>query len=326
MVVGFALTGHCNLRCPHCIRDDVISVKELDPALFFRIVDDAKTIWDDVRVSLTGGEPLVHRQFSDIITGIGERKIPYYFVSNGWHIKRIVPLLNRYPAAAVRLSLSGADEKVHDEERGRGSYRRVLLSVAILTYLGIPASLSIVIDRRSRHQIRQAADLAEELGCLGIHFILPQPVPGSMVRGTDLPPEDWWVVAAEVKALSAESRKSYIKLDYGAPFEGPEQTCDTFTGKRVYVDARGRLSTCCQLSEYGGGETDVVADLNECSLIDSWPLYVDQLRRQQALSAPAPCSKNVFDAFPCIRCARSIGKLEWIKDYPESVWSGAATI
>lgn len=324
MVLGFALTGHCNLRCPHCIRDDVVSVQELDPELMFRIIDDAQTLWGRTGVSLTGGEPLVHRRFADIIQGIGERELPYYFVSNGWHIKRIMPLLSRYPAAGIRLSLSGADESVHDQERGRGSYRRVLLSVAMLTYLEIPTSLSIVIDQRSRHQVRQAADLAEELGCIGIHFILPQPVPGSMIRNTDIPPEEWWGVAAEVRALAGEGRKTYIRLDYGAPFDGPEQLCDTFALKRVYVDAKGQLSTCCQLSEYGGGQSDVVADLREQSLVDAWPAYVEQLRLQQEMSVPPSCSTNVFDAFPCIRCARSTGKMDWIRAYPESVWSGAA--
>ncbi|HXC25606.1 MAG TPA: radical SAM protein [Gemmatimonadaceae bacterium] len=325
MVLGFALTGHCNLRCPHCIRDDVVSVQELEPALIARVVTEAVELWGagEVKVSLTGGEPLVHRHFAEIVEHVGERGLPYYFVSNAWHLKRIVPLLARWPAAAVRLSLSGADEVVHDAERGQGSYRRVLLGVALLTHLGIPASLSIVIDRRSRHQVRSAADLAEALGCVGIHFILPQPVPGSVMRNTDLPPEEWWVVAREVRALAQEGRRSYIQLDYGAPFDGPELPCETFAGRRAYVDARGRLSTCCQLSEYGNTESDVVADLHHVSLVDAWPVYVERLRAQQAMSAPRPEGGDAFDALPCIRCARSTGKMEWIREYSKSVWSGA---
>ena len=29
MYLGFALTEHCNLRCPHCISDDVTTVRNL---------------------------------------------------------------------------------------------------------------------------------------------------------------------------------------------------------------------------------------------------------------------------------------------------------
>jgi hypothetical protein len=41
---------------------------------------------------------------------------------------------------------------VHDTERGRGSFRRVLLAVALLTSRRIPTSLAFVVDRRDRHQ------------------------------------------------------------------------------------------------------------------------------------------------------------------------------
>jgi len=128
-----------------------------------------------------------------------------------------------------------------------------------------------------------------------------------------------------VRTLAAElGRSTYVQLDYGAPFDGAELTCDTFALRRAYVDARGRLSTCCQLSEYGGGEADVVADLHTMSLGEAWPLYVEQLGIQRRESAPAANGADAFGAFPCIRCARSTGKMSWIREYPDSPWSAAA--
>ncbi|HEX6939113.1 MAG TPA: radical SAM protein [Longimicrobiales bacterium] len=325
MLLGFAITQHCNLRCPHCIRDDVETVRELEPELIGRVLDDALAMWGDVTVSLTGGEPLIHRRFDAVVETIASRGVQYRFVSNGWHMKRIVPLLRRRPAESVRLSLSGGDEAVHDAERGRGSFRRVLLAVGLLTYLRIPSYLSMVVDRRDRHQLRTAVELAESLGCAGIHFILPQPVTGSLGRGTDLEPEAWWEVAREVRALAREpGRRTQVWLDYGAPFEGGAPPCDTFALRRVYVDARGRLSTCCQLSEYGYNENDVVADLHEVRLCDAWPRYVERLEAQRAASAPPADGGDAFDAFPCIRCARATGKMEWVRAYPDSPWSAAA--
>ncbi len=325
MLLGFAITRHCNLRCPHCIRDDIETVRELEPALIGRVLDDALAMWGDVTVSLTGGEPLIHRRFDEVVETIAARRLPYRFVSNGWHLQRIVPLLRRWPAESVRLSLSGGDEAVHDAERGRGSFRRVLLAVALLTHLRIPSYLSMVIDERDRHQLRMAVELAESLGCAGIHFILPQPVTGSIERATDLAPEAWWSVARVVRALAGDpGRRTEVRLDYGAPFEGEERACDTFAHRRVYVDAGGRLSTCCQLSEYGFNENDVVADLHEVRLRDAWPQYVERLAAQRAASARPVDGGNAFDAFPCIRCARATGKLEWMQRYPNSRWSASA--
>ncbi len=327
MLLGFALTQHCNLRCPHCIRDDVVTVYSLDADLIGSIVDDALALFGEVTVSLTGGEPLLHPHFNSIIERFAQRRLPYRFVSNGWHLKRVMPILDRYPAEAVRLSLSGATEAVHDAERGRGSFRRVLLGVALLTSRRIPTVLSIVVDRRDRDQVREAVALAEGLGCTRIHFILPQPVPGSAARNSDLPPHEWWSVRREVEALAGEpGRVTAIQLDYGAPLEDDGPRCDTFALRRIYVDARGRLSTCCQLSDYGFNERDVVADLNVIPLRYAWPRYLEQLRAQEAASRRRRDNADLLGAFPCLRCARSLGKLVWLGRYAESPWAKAAGV
>lgn len=325
MLLGFALTQHCNLRCPHCIRDDVTTPLWLDPALVRRVIGDARTLFGEVRVSLTGGEPTIHPQWDEVIDGFAEDAVSYRFVSNGWHMRRLMPSLDRYAPAHVRLSLSGGTAETHDTDRGRDSFRRVLLAVALLTSREIPTSLSLVIDRRDRHQLRLTADLAESLGCVALSYILPQPVPGSVARDSDLAPHEWIDVRREVLALAAEpGRRTALQLDYGAPSDEAEKVCDTFTRERVYVDAHGRLSLCCQLSEYGGGEGDVIADLGRESLLDAWPRYLVALDAQQARSRPSPDGGDAFHAFPCIRCARSMGKMEWIRPYSSSAWSAAA--
>ena len=322
MLLGFALTQHCNLRCPHCIRDDVTTVQALDVGLVERTLDDARRLFGAVTASFTGGEPLLHPRFSDIVAACAARGAPYRFVSNGWHLGRVLPLLDRHPPQAARLSLSGADQGVHDAERGRDSFRRVLLGVAMLTSRRIPVELSIVIDRRDRHQVTAAAELAEGLGCVRLHYILPQPVPGSVARDSDLPPGEWLPVVREIEALAARpARRTAIQIDYGAPSDRPEGRCDTFALRRVYVDARGRLSTCCQLSEYGFNEADVVADLHTESLSEAWPRYVARLSAQELASRPA--GDHALDPFPCLRCARACGKLEWLRAHPENPWGQA---
>jgi MoaA/NifB/PqqE/SkfB family radical SAM enzyme len=323
MLLGFALTEHCNLRCPHCIRDDVTQVRNIDTELLFRTVDDARALFGEVAVSMTGGEPTLHPRWDEIIGGLHERGVSYRFVTNAWHMRRLIPGLDRHPPAYVRLSLSGADEAVHDAERGRGSFRRVLLAVALLASRRIPPTLGFVVDRRDRHQLRQAADLAESLGCVSIHFALAQPVPGSAARDSDLAPSEWYAARDEIHALAREGRKTSVVLDYGAPFDGDEVACDTFGGRRVYVDTRGRLSLCCQLSEYGNNELDVVADLAQVPFAEAWPRYTARLRALQEAAAPAG-DGGELDAFPCIRCARSLGKTTWLRDFPRSPWNGAA--
>lgn len=325
MLVGFAITDHCNLRCPHCIRDDVTTVRSLEPELVASILDQAATLYGSAVASFTGGEPLLHPELERILELCATRQVPFRIVTNGWHVKRVLPTLRRYPPQSVRLSLSGATQETHDTERGDGSYRRVLLAAALLTNERIPFFLSIVIDRRSQHELRAAADLAESLGCLGIGFILPQPTPGSAARDSDLGPEEWILATRAIQAFARESgRRSRITLDYGHPFHGPEMLCDTFAGKRIYVDARGRLCTCCQLSGYGDTETEVIADLHTTSLREARGLYVSRLESLRQVQQPQPGQPNTTDPFPCLRCCRVSGKLDWLGLFPESPWREAA--
>jgi MoaA/NifB/PqqE/SkfB family radical SAM enzyme len=330
MLLGLALTEHCNLRCPHCIRDDVTTVRILEADLIESILDQSVALYGNVVASLTGGEPLLHPEFERVVRGCHERGIPYRFVTNAWHLKRAMPVLDRYPPDSVRLSLSGADEAVHDAERGAGSFERVLLGVALLTSRRLPTYLSMVVDRRDCHQLEEAADLAESLGCLGINFILAQPVPDSAARDSDLPPDEWLPVRKEIEALAAQpGRRTRVGLDYGAPFEGTEELCDTLALRRIYVDTRGRVCTCCQLSCYGFNETEVVADLHDVSLAEAHESYIVRVADLKQRQRPDPDAARITDPFPCLRCALACGKLEWLGDHRNSAWfeaRGASTL
>ena len=323
MLLGIALTRHCNLRCPHCIRDDVTEVRALPLSLITRIVDEARELFGEVICSFTGGEPTIHPEWDAIVEMLRARAIGWRMVTNGWHMRRIMPSIDRHPPGAVRVSLSGGTESVHDEERGRGSFRRVQLAVALLTSRQVPTGLSIVIDKRDRHQIRIAADLAEELGCNWISYILPQPVPGSAERSSDLPPEEWIPVKREVEALAMETdRHTGIFMDYGAPFEGEESLCHTMKLQRIYIDPDGRVSLCCQLSDYGFNSRDIVGDLNASSLKEIYAQYLVAMNDLRAAAAiPHQSERAVIDSFPCLRCAKSLGKLDWLSQFPSDRWA-----
>jgi MoaA/NifB/PqqE/SkfB family radical SAM enzyme len=326
MQIGFAITQHCNLRCPHCIRDDITTVRSLSVEFMARVIDEARAALGEFSISMTGGEPLIHPEWSQIIEMLRVRGISYRFVSNGWHMKRALPSLEAHPPEFVRLSLSGANPEVHDEERGRGSFNRVLLATALLTSRRIPTSYSFIVDRRTVHQITDAAGLAEAIGAIDIHFILPQPTPGSAARNSDISPSDWVPVRRKIEALAnIPYRKTRVLIDYGVPFDGEEQMCQTMQMQRITVDASGRMATCCQMSDYGGNETEVVADLNVESFGVAFEKYMMRMAALRAATRPNADSEWPLEKFPCMRCARAGGKLKWLANYPQSDWSEPAS-
>ena len=325
MDLGFALTQHCNLRCAHCIRDDVTTVQSLSYELVSSILKQSRMLFGPRLVSFTGGEPLLHPEFGRIVDLLALEGHPYRFVSNGWHLTRVIRHLDRYAPTAVRLSLSGATAEVHDAERGRGSFHRVLLGAGLLTSRGIATHMSLVIDTRTRDQLGAAADLAESIGAHELHYILPQPVAASVMRDSDLPLDAWDSIQREIEVIAGEAR-THVRIvrDYGFPSDGPETPCSTKARTRMFVDAWGRLTTCCQLSDYGFNDAEVVADLTVTPLAEAVGRFhgrVDQLVR-----ASAPKSDALSERFPCLRCARTNGKLEWLRDHERSPWASMAAL
>jgi len=323
MDLGFALTQHCNLRCPHCIRDDVTTVQSLSYDFLSSVLAQARGLFGAQSVSFTGGEPLLHPEFGRIVDLLAAEGHPYRFVSNGWHLTRALRHLERYAPTAVRLSLSGATAEVHDAERGRGSFHRVLLGVGVLASRGIPTHLSLVIDSRTRAQLRAAADLAESVGAHELHYILPQPVAASVKRGSDLPLDQWDGIRDEIDALAAEPR-AHVRIlrDYGFPSDGPERQCRTMSRTRLFVDAWGRLVSCCQMSDYGFNDAEVVADLKVTPLAEALEHFHTHL--DGLVEASAPRSDALAERFPCMRCARANGKLGWLRDHARSPWAPVA--
>src|SRR5690606_2115729 len=123
-------------------------------------------------------------------------------------------------------------------------------------------------------------------GVPGISFILPQPSAGSLELDSEVDPAEWASIRAEIEALGGEPHwKTQVGMDYGAPFAGPERPCATFTLDRIYIDAWGRLATCCQLSDYGYTTSEVVADLSRVPFAAAFAQYRSRLEALRCASA-----------------------------------------
>ena len=74
--INLMITGKCNLNCLHCFnaKDNAPLNTELSYEQIISILDQARDI-GVIAFTLTGGEPLVHKRFLDIIRAIYERNM-----------------------------------------------------------------------------------------------------------------------------------------------------------------------------------------------------------------------------------------------------------
>jgi len=139
----FYLTEGCNLACRHCwiapkFQTEDRSYPVLPVDLFKSIVEQGKPLGLS-GVKLTGGEPLMHPQISDILEYVKSEDINLTLETNGVLCtseiaQRIAECNNPF----VSVSLDGADAETHEWVRGvPGCFEASLEGVRHLVKQGI---------------------------------------------------------------------------------------------------------------------------------------------------------------------------------------------
>jgi MoaA/NifB/PqqE/SkfB family radical SAM enzyme len=324
--IGFELSNLCNLHCTHCIRGShQATIAQLDLELIRRVLAEAADLFDSVEVVFTGGEPLASDLFPDVVRELAERGLSYRFVTNGWLVPRHLSLLQSHPPRFVRVSLSGGTEETHDQQRGKGSFRRALLGAASVLSRGMVAELSLLLTRQSRREIGEAIALAADLRVRALHLTLMQPTPETAAAGIDLSPDDWREVAREADAIAPHAIVPVV-LDYGGPMPMPRERCNTLALRQLYVDARGRVPFCCQLSRYGDASEQILGDLRAESLDI---IATRAVRAYEAFHAETGRLHEIgkldgLDDFPCMSCARRHGQTRFLATFPTHPWAQLA--
>jgi len=154
-IIQFQYDYTCNFKCEHCsIEKFQVPKKEQtkDPRRYFKL-DDVRELSrqaDEMGLAnfvITGGEPLMFRDFDQLVEAIDPQK--FYLVSdtNGWlldyekakHLKEI-------GVDKLQLSLDGLDAKQHDEfRRKKGSYDKVVKGIEACKEAGLHVILSTVV-------------------------------------------------------------------------------------------------------------------------------------------------------------------------------------
>jgi len=250
------VTERCNLRCIHCyiardLNDPTVKEKELTTAELSRIMDEAA---DEgcLTLLLTGGEPLIRPDFSDIYLYSKRRGFLVTLFTNGTMITReIADFLAEYPPRSMEITLYGASEKTYEAvTRVPGSYKRCIRGIELLVDRGVPLSLKTMLMTVNKHELGLMKDFAAGLGMdfrydASLNFRLEGDSAPARFR---LSPEEIVEFDMMDDRRMAEMRK--FLEHFGGPPRIPENLyrCGAGIG-RFHIDAYGRLSVCIMSRE-----------------------------------------------------------------------------
>lgn len=160
------LTYRCNNNCLHCwLRLAPAAVEKKDELSFAaieRIIGEARDMGCSEWI-ISGGEPMLREDFSEIFDLLTRQSRTYTLNSNGTRITpAIAKLLKR--RGVKLIALYGADAQVHDfVTRNPGSFAAMRRGIAYLQEAGADFMVQVVPMRANFHQYKDMVHLAREL-------------------------------------------------------------------------------------------------------------------------------------------------------------------
>jgi AdoMet-dependent heme synthase len=129
------VTNRCNLRCVHCYQGK--EGTELDRERSRAMLDDLLAL-GCLKLTLTGGEPLLHPDFREIYEYCTDKGFAVTLFTNATRFSPgLMDLLLRLPPFAVECSLHGASAPAHDAVTGvEGSFEAAKKNILQLVEKG----------------------------------------------------------------------------------------------------------------------------------------------------------------------------------------------
>lgn len=251
------LTRRCNLRCIHCYLGDQAEQHRLrDRELGTEAVKAALSEWAEagcLYLTITGGEPLLRPDFSEIYRHARELGLVVMVFSNGTLVTDgIVALFRELPPRKVEISLYGATAETHDAiTRVPGSHARAWTGIHRLQSGGIRVALKTILMTANRHELEAMERQAAEIGADFRHdaAIFPCLHGGSHAPLTlRVPPEE----AVRAAMATPERRAMWReKIEKNAAHPAGDRLYACAAGQtHFHADPFGGLSPCLMAENY----------------------------------------------------------------------------
>lgn len=166
-MLNIYITNACNLKCKHCF---MLSGNKLENELtlgdWIKVLTSFKENGGEF-VTFSGGEPLMFKNFPQIISHAHNLGLKSTVLSNGllWSDKLIyelAPLIDE-----IQFSLDGVDEETNSVVRGSGHFEKVVDTIVKFANAGVKTSVATTftydnLNKNTQTQYKNLVDLIKE--------------------------------------------------------------------------------------------------------------------------------------------------------------------
>lgn len=150
--VHIQIVNECNERCVHCYIPHKFKNQVLDSNVFYRLLDECRAM-NIIHITLSGGEPLLHKDFLNFLIKCRELDLAVNVLSNLTLLTdEIIQEMKKNPLLSVQTSLYSMDSNIHDSiTKVKGSFEKTKSAVLKLIACGIPVQISCPIMKQNKN-------------------------------------------------------------------------------------------------------------------------------------------------------------------------------
>jgi radical SAM protein with 4Fe4S-binding SPASM domain len=303
------LTEICNLRCVHCYLGNGRPPADMSTQQVCRILDEIVAegcLW----LTMTGGEPLLRRDFRDIYLYAKQQGLLITLFTNATLVTREqAAFLAEWPPVDVEVSLYGMTPDTYERVTGvPGSYRRCLVGIELLVEYGIPIRLKTPAMTINYRELGSMQRYAESLGADFRFDVFIRP----LLDGNTGPARLRLSVEDVIRLDQSDEKRAAELFEMGRTRLGRPPTKRLFAcgaGRTSFhIDHRGLLHICT-LARCPG------YDLLSGSFREGWREALPAVRAIEIQSDDFPCLSCDLGIF----CGRCPGWAELENGDPETV-------
>lgn len=266
-----SLTDSCNFRCSYCMpEEDIQSMPNAHLMQPDEIEAIAKKFVDlgVKKIRLTGGEPLVRKEFTDIIHSLSQLPVELTMTSNGVLIDKHLESLKAAGIRKVNISLDTLNKETFYKLTKRDQFEKVWENINLLLENNFRVKINVVaLNGIIEKELLGFVQLTKDLP-LHVRFIEFMPFAGNLwnkdkvltaAKMLEMVKEKF--IFSKLKDAPNDTAKAFQAAGHLGTFAFITTMSEHFCGtcNRMRITADGKMKNCL----FGKEEMDILGALRE---------------------------------------------------------------
>ncbi|WP_299249319.1 GTP 3',8-cyclase MoaA [uncultured Aquimarina sp.] len=253
-----SLTEKCNLRCTYCMPANGIP---LSPKEHLMSADEIYTIAKEfvefgvTKIRLTGGEPMVRKDFPLILEKLASLPVELGITTNGVLADRFIPILKDSGVRTITISIDSLHKDKFEKITRRNEFEKVWSTIQLFQKEGFKVKLNIVLIKNfNENEIIDFINLTKDQNIV-VRFIEFMPFDGNqwnmdkLVTQQEILDKVNYTFPLQLKRLDDapnDTSRNYKITGYIGSFAIISSVTNPFCDScnRIRITADGKLKNC----------------------------------------------------------------------------------